>query len=745
MTNTLSVSDVTKNVQLNLTSDVQFSYGLNSPYPEEGQAPVPAASLNVGGDAMDNVYRLDNVARIEQHRQGTNFRERVFGGRFATTSDAPIGQMSVAHASNELNKDIRTWPIIRPRTPDTSNGRRVIAGALRHWYSECNLTEFGVRGDFLFNTSNFTPTIAYYDHPNMRFRGENYIGNSTVSQTNIWTRTEPYSADPGASFDIGETVSFILKYNENFGVPADGEVQAQSKAWLCAFELSAGKAFPDALNDNDNNSNMWLNIQYNPSNRTLSITERNSSGSVSNVRTIEDKVPGYIETPKFIEINITRETATNVHYYVTFHHTNGTTVFDFVSTLGLYPQQLALVRVEATAIQADYSTTNLSQEGIQGVYVVKGKAQIVEEDSWEIQLPWFDKPKWKEICVPAITGNAWALIHEFCTVYGLTFNPIHNTFILNEDLGMNNPWPTGQGSSVIVQASTREMAETVELYNYNYSVAKNDNYVSVWKADRVFSVALGEKIEEIITLPEGTSVLDISQPICRRVQTVINWWNLPDDANVNSVYSVFDDDNVEVDPNSWNDSGGYVSIEHTDNVNELKVIIQAPNNELISKSNTFHLSIAGSDIPSLLIAAIGIRANKEKFVIKTGAGKSRNLKTVGTEYDNPFVCNTRLAFDLGAKLATLHGTTMTRASGTFPPLKAHDFPGLPVLKRGSYYRPVSIVDTPTSLNVSESIRFNPVEWVQSNYTNISCGDFNTKWANSICREVNISPLGKDHF
>lgn len=743
MTNTMSVSDVTKDEQLNLTSDVQFSYGLNSPYPEEGQAPVPAASLNVGGDAMDNVYRMDNVARIEQQRPGTSFRERVFGGRFATTSDSPIGQMSVAHASNELNKDIRTWPIIRPNTADTSNGRRVLMGALRHWYSECTMTEFGVRGDFLFSTSNYDPTIAYYDHPTMRFAPYSGVGDDGHKAI-VWERIQPVVADSGMTFDLGDEFTVVLKINENFGVPADGEVKPQYPFCYGRFVFASGRNVTDGSASAAGTSSLYVTYDY--AQRRISIQETNDANDAEYTMNITDKVDGYIDTPSFITVRIVRNTPSQLGVTASFHHKAGITSYQYVSNANLLPNRIALTRVEATSVVPDTATTSLAHEGVQGIYLVKGNTMsIVEEDSWEIKLPWFNKPKWKNICVPAMQGNAWQLVHDLCTVYGLDFSPVHNTFTLSTDTGNNNPWPTGQGSSVVVQASTREIAETVDIYNYNYSIPRPHEFVSVWKSDRVFSVRTGERLEEIITLPEGTSLLDISQPIARNVQTVINWWKLPDSANVNSVYSVYDDDNIEVDPKSWNDSGGSVTLEHTENPNEVKMILQGPLNPLLSKETTFHLSMAGSDIPSLLIAASGIRGNKEKVNIRTGAGKARNLKRIGTEYDNPMVCNTRLTYDVGAKLASLHGTTLTRASGTFPPLKAHDFPAFPILKRGSFYKPTSIVDNPNNISVSEAVRFNPVEWVKDSYKGLTCGQFKAKWPNSICREVNISPLGKEHF
>lgn len=747
----LSISDETKGEQLQYIGGVRFDYGTNSPYPGDSQAPVPSANFSIAGDSMENVYRMDNVANVEENTDINSFRTRVFGGRFSTTSDAPVGGMSIAHQSNELNKEIRTWPVTRTVDTrsygDTSNGRRTLYGALRHWYAECGLTEFGVRGDFLFNTTNAMPGVAYYDHPTMRLTPYLLKYGDGVTQTIAWERTTPIAADPGAPFGVGEKVHLVVKANEGYGRPADGEVTPKQPDWFSVFSFISGKVRP-GINDENVNTRSEIVLLYTYASRTLSILERNEVGVNEHEVTITDNVPGFSGTPSMIILTMTRTSATDILMEVEFVHRQGSTHYTYTSKVNLLPAQLALTRVEGTFVADGTENADVWREGVQGLYVVKGDTLTVNpEDEFEINVAYFNKRKWKNIVFPGTTGNAWSMIHELCSIYGLTFNPVYNSFLLNEEFGRDNPWPTPQGSRVTVQASTREMSEAVEVVNYNYVISEMwGTYRRLYKADQVYTVGIGERLEETIQLPEGTSFTHISQPTCVTVPQAIGYWNRPDNSATASIYSVYDDDNLEVDPRSWNDSGGYISLEATENVGELKMIIQAPNNELLTKGESFHISIAGADIPSLLIAGVGVTPKKDTVRIKTGAGKARNLKVIGTTYDNPMVCNPGLAWDVGAKLASYHGTTKTEATGSFPPLKEHSFALNPILKRGSFYRSISVSDGSDSLNISNATRYNPVEWVQDNFKNLTCAQYKAKWpAGTVCREVNISPLGKDHF
>lgn len=739
MSNSISISDTTKGEILKYTGDVRFSYGVNSPFPGDSQAPVPNANFQVAGD-VENLYRMDNTARLDYQSTGTNFRELSFSGRFATASDAPVGSMNISHASNELNKDIRTWPILKENQYDTSNGRKTLVGALRHWYAEAGLNEFGVKGDFLFSATNSLPTVAYYDHPTMRFIG--YYNESSSNPLVAWERTAPVQSDEGASFGVGETVTYIVKANDGFGRAADGLVPPQLTAWRSHLDLQSGRA-KVISGDEVINGLARITIAYEYEARRWHIEERNSNDGVVVTRTISDTI--YAGSPSMVIMQMTRLSDTNVQIHLEFVRATGTSTFDYVSTANILPPSMALSGVWGTLVDNDYSSFSLAKEGVQGIYVIKGaEYSVAEEDAWPISFQWFNKPKLKDIIVPGLKGNAWSLIHDLCAVYGLRFDPTHNSYTPFESIGRNAPWITGLGSGVTVQASTREMAETVEVVNYNYKASQRlGNYTTLFKADSVYTVALGEQIEEIIQLDEGTSFIEINPPLCYSPQWVIDAYNNPNNAT--SVYSVYDDDNLVVDSRSWNDGGGYITAEPTENIGEIKLIIQAPSNDLISKSPTFHISIAGSDIPGLVISGLGVKSTKETVTSRTGAGKARNLKVLGETYDNPLVCNSNVTWDVLANLASLHGTVRTEASGNFPPTRNFDFPALPVLRKGSYYTPTSVNGSQSSIQVSGAVRYNPVGWIQDRYQGITCGEYDAMWANSACREVVLSPLGKDHF
>lgn len=737
----ISLSDTTKGELLPYTGGVQFSYGANSPYPEGGQAPVPNATVSVPADGAEHLYRMDNTARLDFQREDTSYRELSFGGRFAATSDSPVGSLTIDHQSNELNKDIRTWPLLPDNVEkDTSNGRRMIAGALRHWYSECQLTEFGVKGDFLFATTNTLPNVAYYDHPTQRlypiYRDDGFL-------LVHWLRNKPYVADRGTPFEIGDSVTFIVKTNNNYGKPSEGEVAPANTNWLAGFDLSSGKDDGAVLDGGSKQARLTFTYFYDT--RVLEIRETDATNNAVNAFTINNNHTDMPGSPSYLVVKVVRESDTDLHYYLEFINRSGKTYADFVFSSDLIPTSVALTDVWGSVENVDPASPSLAFEGVQGLYVIKGdQYTIQEEDEWPIVVPWFNKPKWKDIVVPGMQGNAWSLIHDLCATYGLKFDPVFNNFSLYESLGMNQPWSTSEGSEVRVQASTRELAETVEVVNYKYKYTNTlGGYTTLFKADTVYSVALGEKVEHIVQLEDNTTFLSISQPECFSPKVVIEAYNDPD--NPYSVYSVFDDDNLEVDRNSWIDGGGYVSVEATENLGEIKITIQAPSNDLISKESSFHISIAGSDIPGLVISGLGVKGTKNTITAKTGAGKTRNLKKLGTTYDNPLVCNIEVAWDVAAKLTSYYGSTQTTAQGVFPPSEAYDFPVLPILKHGSYFASTSISQNRNRVQVSDATRYNPVSWIEDRFKGLTCAEYKALWVDSVCRENNISPIRKAHF
>lgn len=738
----LRIIDVTKDQQLDNTSNVTANYGTNAPYPEGSQAPVPSISFTAPSQSAENLYRMDNTARVEQQREDDNFRSLAFGGRFSSASDSPIGNMTIDHQSNELNKDIRSWPLLPDSlVADTSNGRRMITGALRHWYSECQLNEFGIKGDFLFTTTNTVPNVAFYDHPLNRFYGA--YNEATNVKFIQWHRTSPAQADRGARFEVNDTVSFIINANNNYGKTSEGEIAPSSDSWSASFDFTSGLDDPSVIDGGVLGSRLFFRYVY--ATRVFEIFEMDTANNTINIARVNNNHTSFPGSLERVEVQMTRTQTNRIDFLVRLKNRSATLSANVGYNGTRLPRAIALEGAWGLVANVDTSSPSLSFEGVLGIAIIKGADYTIqEEDEWVINMPWFNKPKWNGIVIPAISGNAWSMIHDLCATYGLQFDPIFNTFTLREDTGKSEPWNTGEGSEVLVQASTREMAETIEVVNYKYSHSSSrGRYTRVWTADTVYSVGLGERVEHTIQLEEGSALLLINPPECFSPQTVINELNNPNSAA--SVYSVFDDDNLEVDRRSWIEGGGYITADFTDNIGEIKITIQAPNNELISKESNFHISVAGSDIPGFQLSGIGLKASKQTIVSKTGAGKARNLKKVGTTYDNPLVCNKQVARDVAAGLASYYGSTQTVAQGVFPPRDDFSFPLFPILKRGSYYAVTSIAQSGKRVQISDAVRFNPVEWIKDEYVGLTCGEYKALWQNALCRENNLSPLGRSHF
>ena len=739
----LSVVDETKGEVLPNSGQVSFSYGVNSPIPDDGQIPVPSANFSVGGDGWDNLLMLGHNATIYQDSVPR------FAGTFAQTSDNTISHMSVAHATNALNQEIRTYPITQvPGVSDSQTPNLILSNTIRHWFSECGLTEFGVGGDLLFSVTNTVGGVAYYNHPYKRFKGSpsEFTGNISAVR---WNPNWKDIADPGAPFTIGDSVTFAVKVNPEFGLESEGREPAKNASWQFRVDLNAGKSITTSASESYT-AQTTIGISYEYGNKRLLINERDNAGNIANIISVYDTVEGYSEPPYMITLKLTRISATDLDAIIYFYHDNGVLQYSYTTTTGLIGESIS---VKTVLMSAESPTTNpsnvLSREGIQGFYIVTGNSFTYDRaHAWPLSIPNLDKPKFYNLVSPGLSGNAWSLISQLCTTYGMTYNPILNKFTLNENLDFANPNISGLGSDTVVAASVRDLSKTITVQNYSYeNGGKSYRYIKLWDADQVFSVEKGQRLVETITLPDTVSFWSVGQPEMFPPSTTIDYLNRDTvDARGNaSVYSVFDDDNLELTQKMWEDSGGALWLEPGDNPNELKLNIQAPVSDLVSKETAFHISVAGSDIPGLTIAGIGVVGSKKPLRIRTGASREGGASTKGIDYDSPLVGNEKIAWDIGNALTLRHGSIETKLSGTFPTPETRDFEVKPILKRGSFYLPTSVSETASSRSFSEAVRMTPVGVFQAQFNNIECGDLDFYFSDISCREVNISPLGKVSF
>lgn len=719
----MQVVDTATGEQLGSLSNASINSGINSPYPSDTTAPVPSASLNVvSKDVHDLMYHAGNTGALVE---GT---AEVYRGVLSSTGsqgDSGLGSLNMDHVTSRLNQDITTRPVVSSGF-DGGDGREIIKGALRHWASECGVFEDGVRGDVRLGLSNDVPGIGYYDHPTKRLIGTEFEGGTNVNQ---WVPTESAAVDPGFGLGIGESLNLVVGFNSST-IPTLG-------VWSAEFGFTSGQSF--SADESSDTGAASLLVSYNPFTDSLAIWEKRAGKATTSVINVGGAGPGYILSTA--QIKLTRTSATTVKYDLRLYYGAGQSVYvASVSRLNSYlPTSLAVQNIDLTAKGA--LTGFRTWEGVGSVYILDGSAPDVTNDEWfnggvRFDLTWPASTAWTNVAIPGIAGNCWQMINDLATTYGLLFDPLTMSLFAPETLvsGTNQKF-LQNASGVGIQVNARQRAETVEIVNYNYKTSKDvfDN-IQLFKADTAYAVGLGERQENVVQTDATFSFL--SQPVCVTVPQAIKVNKNPN--NGQSVYSVYDSDNLEVDPATWRDGGGEITVESTETPGELKIIIQAPNNALATRTPPFIISIE-STIPSLVVSGVGSVARKETLTVYTGAGSGIDINKVGTTYDNPLVGAEWIAWNMGAGLGALYGTSYTTASGNFAK-EGYFSPVLPIRRKGSYYLPLSISNSASATNISTATRYNSCKAINREHQGKTCADVNALFAGKNVRYANMSPL-----
>lgn len=724
----MQLVDTKLQLQLGKVATASINSGVNSPYPSDTTAPVPSANLSiVSDDIHDLMYSSGNRGAMIADDETYNFLGTISNTR--TSGDSGVGSLSLDHAASRLNQEINTRPVVGSGFDDGA-GKEILKGALRHWASECGVYEDGVTGDILMGISNEAPGIGYYKHPTKRMLGVAFDPDAEVIQ---WVPTESEVIDPGFPLDIGESLSVVVGFND-IVTRTLGVISAE-------FGFTSGQSF-EAGEGTADAGRASLLFAYNQFDDNIAIWERREGKADKLVFNLGTTGEGL--RMAYCDLKITRTAATTVRYDIRMDYDGSdfTWISDKTVTDSYLPKALAVTHVDMTSKGTGLVGYRI-REGIVSAYIRAGDSRNISIVDWQgggtkFTMVWPAKTNWTNVAIPGMSGNAWQMINDLATTYGLIFDPRTFTIFPPEEL-VGNVGATQKiltkGNGVSIQTNARERAETVEVVNYDYK-ASRDIYdeIQLYKADTAYSVALGERQEHIVQTDSTFSLL--TQPECVTVPTAIRVQKNPNAGE--SVYSVYDSDNLEVDPNTWRDGGGDISVEGTGVPGEMKIIIQAPNNVLATRTPPFIISIESS-IPSLIISGIGAMARKKTLTVYTGAGSGADIKKVGITYDSPLVGAEWIAWNIGAGLGALYGTSYTTASGNFA--QEGWFPELlPIRRKGSYYLPLSVSDTASTTNVSTATRYNSCIAINREFQGKTCADVNTLFAGKNVRYVNMSPL-----
>lgn len=687
-----------KGEPLGSLSTYSISDGLNSPYPSEGSGTIPNMTALVATDSPHELlFEAGKDATLSGGYSGGH--EELFSGRVSSVSTSDTSQqvsLGLDADARKLDQDITTFPII-------GDDKYIVRNTLLHWFSECGVFRWDHPGTMELQIQNISYGIGYYNHPTKRLFGD-YLG-STVA----WVPTDSASVDNGIEFIVGDKLNFCAIFDLYSSSQPTQTVLAQ---------------FSNGADIEDETISAALNFEFNMTGRTIKVTETgNGTKTVLNL-----SIPAS-STNVRVDCQAQRITNSRVVYTTRVVLVDGTGItrtYDgtYNSTTSSLPLSLRVEKITNTN-----STAGL--RGVDTFYIVRSDVQIASgEPRWGVNTQEVAEatiPSGKKPVVPGIAGNCWQLTNELCTLYGMMFN----ARLLS--VGNAASWSATYGTEdkslgpVNVEANVRELAETVEVVNYNYLYPSGPGKViELWRADSTYNVGRGERQEHTIHI-EG-SFASLSQPVVVAPSSFPVY--APNKAT-RSLYSVYGADNTAVSPSEWESTGGFIQFEPTGVPGELTLVIQAPH-ETLTKAAPYTISVE-STLPALTLVGVGVKERKETMTAYTGAGKV--AKKVGTTYDSPLVCASWLGWNAASGLSVIHGTTMTEATGTYlanyspedlPPTKAYY-----IRKQGALYRMNSVTVSQSQVAISGAQRF------------VRCSDVNDEYAGLTCAQVNALFPGKD--
>lgn len=694
-----------------------ISDGFNSPYPTDGSGPVPSMNATVAVDeSYEMLFNIDTDVSLQGEYLGGNSggtrglnQVTSFEGRISTvdyTSKSSLASFSIDGIARAFNQEITTFPIVG------SDGW-LVRNTLFHWFAECGLFRYMPKGIMEMQIQNIAYGMGYYNHPSLRLLPVHFRGNNTTQ----WVPTDSVALDPGISLDNGEKIHFVSTY---------GFQGTEFPNTNLLIRFQAGAEEGDDSNPADTTA-VGLRFRLTkPSTFTLSEVYGNSNTTLQtiNIGTNWNNIK--------IDTEVMRNSGTSIRFetrlFVSYLDGKASATFTNVYTKSdsRLMNNLSIQNIDHTALDGE------DFNGLDTFYIDRTD-QFINGEYYENFLltgmeTKFTIPKGAKPMVPGLSGNAWQMINEFCSIYNMIFDATNLSLGNADNSNLLQYSVSGQTQSdVQVSANVREKAETIEIINYNYS-GSNDpqDVIELWRAEDAYSLARGERREEVIQTDATWSLLD--QP------TVFHPNNVPvtepGEARF-SFYSVYGADNSPVTPAEWESTGGFISVEGTGTVGELRIVMQAPY-ETLTKAAPYTISIETS-MPSLVIAGIGVRANKKTEIAYTGAGEVRTK--VGTTYDSPLVCADWMVWNVAAAIAPLYGTSATEATATIKPYyqPEESWYNKPyyLRKQGAYYRVISIESNAFGSQVSSSVR------------HVRCGDMNTEYAGMTCAQVSSTFSGKN--
>ena len=329
------------------------------------------------------------------------------------------------------------------------------------------------------------------------------------------------------------------------------------------------------------------------------------------------------------------------------------------------------------------------------------------------------------------SGNVWEHIKQYCSIYHLEVGYVNGLLTIGprtKDVKVGADF-----GSFSTSIQNRDTARHVEVINRQHVATGGVVPKLMWSADSVYQVAVGE-VQEFVVQTEH-SIMDLSQPVCVSGISPFPY------KEGSGQYVVTGSDGYIVSPAFWNDQGGSITVDITENEGEIKVRIKGP--DFDSERAPYRISEGDAGRPALHVTGFGVKADPKTMKVPTGNSKA--AKDVGATVDSPFIGTAKLAYDAAARASEAYAapeTTVTfieplgydevSAFGTTPA-------GQLVKRDGNVYRINAVTQTHASLSGNAS-QHNTIYQLNRNFEGMTLGQVNAYYGDKPIGKVNRKPI-----
>lgn len=326
-------------------------------------------------------------------------------------------------------------------------------------------------------------------------------------------------------------------------------------------------------------------------------------------------------------------------------------------------------------------------------------------------------------------GNVWTLLNEFFAVHGVAM-------LLGPPIVVGSPRlldfvdlyeATDPPSRTFDRGNPSRYVE-VSYFNHR-SIVNGEVYPPDIKEASVLQADAGETVETNIQLSGWLS--SINQPVC------VSFVSAAPHAydGTNGVYSVAGADGRPVTPAQWAATGGWLTVELTENPDTAKVIFKAPDREDLAPYRIAMTS--GNFYNSLRLTGTGVRFSEEVVKFPTGADPTLTTEDVGTTLNSVMISTRSQALQQAARIADAAGGADLglTAQGDFPaPLTNR------IVRHGdTIWQGQSVSLSPDS----QSVEFEPITTLgdlEEAWAGKNLGNFEDVWVGKTLGQFNLRPL-----